>query len=81
MRGVKVDNSKRDRESGARFAKGGQGAPNKMLRDVPAEAAPPGRTGPTRVKAPGAKGSRGGGKTGTDVGGLARPAKPGATGA
>jgi hypothetical protein len=44
------------------FAKGGKGAPNKMLPSVPAELAPPGRTGPSKARAPGSQRARGGPK-------------------
>jgi hypothetical protein len=76
-----VDSSKRDRQRDtSAFAKGGKGAPNKMLREVPAEPAPRGRTGPAQAKAPGAKAARGGPKIRADIGGASRPARPGSTG-
>jgi hypothetical protein len=59
------------------YARGGKGAPNRMLPEVPAEAAPPGRTGPSQVKAPGAKAARGGPKN--QGFGLALPAVGGHT--
>jgi hypothetical protein len=72
-----MDASKRDRERDAAYARGGKGAPNKMLAEVPAEAAPRGRTGPSQAKAPGSLRARGGPK---NVGyGLALPAQPGHT--
>jgi hypothetical protein len=82
MRGNKlhVDETKRDRERPVALAKGGKGAPNKMLREVPAEPASPGRTGPAQAKAPGAKVAKGGSRTPVNIGGVARPAKAGATG-
>jgi hypothetical protein len=82
MRGNKlhVDETKRDRQRPAALAKGGKGAPNKMLREVPAEPAPAGRSGPAQTRAPGAKSARDGGKTPVNIGGVARPARPGQTG-
>jgi hypothetical protein len=82
MRGNKlhVDQTKRDKERGATYARGGKGATNKMLSEVPAEPAPAGRTGPAQTRAPGAKSAKGGGRTSANIGGVARPAKPGATG-
>jgi hypothetical protein len=73
-----VDASKKDREHPTgTFAKGGKGTPNKMLEEAPAEAAPAGRTGPTRTKAPGAISARGGPK---NIGyGLSLPAVGGHT--
>jgi hypothetical protein len=59
------------------FAKGGKGALRKMLPGVPAEPAPPGRTGPSQARAPGSLRARGGPK---NIGyGLALPAQPGMT--
>jgi hypothetical protein len=77
-RKMTVDASKRDRERPAAFSKGGKGAPNKMLEEVPAEAAPAGRTGPTQKQAPGSLRARGGPQV--RVGGLSVPAKGGRTG-
>jgi hypothetical protein len=73
-----VDASKRERQRDtSTFARGGKGAPNKMLREVPAEPAPPGTTGPTRAKAPGKPFAKGGP---TNIGyGLSLPAQPGRT--
>jgi hypothetical protein len=60
-RKLSVDASKQDRERDtSTYARGGKGAPNTMLPEVPAEAAPSGRTGPARAKAPGAISARGG---------------------
>jgi hypothetical protein len=73
-----VDSSKRDRERPAALAKGG-GA-RRMFGEQAAGPIRPGQTGKAQNPAPGAKGPRGGGKTGADVGGLARPARPGSTG-
>jgi len=44
------------------FAKGGKGGANRMLPEVPAEPAPPGRTGPSQAKAPGSQRAKGGPK-------------------
>jgi hypothetical protein len=70
-----VDASKRDRERGKTFARGGD---DHMLGSVPAEAAPAGRTGPSQVKAPGARAAKGGPKN--QGFGLSLPAAPGRTG-
>jgi hypothetical protein len=75
-----VDSSKHQSERAAKFGKGGAGAPNKMLCEVPAEPAPAGRTGPAQAKAPGAKAARGGARTPANIGRVSRPAKAGATG-
>jgi hypothetical protein len=72
-----VDISKQDRDRGTAFAKGGKA---KMFGEQAAGPIRPGQTGKAQNPAPGSKGARGGGKTGADVGGLARPAAPGATG-
>jgi hypothetical protein len=73
-----TDSSKRDRvRDTSTFAGGGKGPANHLLPEVPAEAAPAGRTGPSVRKAPGARAARGGPKnTGY---GLALPAQPGCT--
>jgi hypothetical protein len=75
-----VDATKRTKERPAALAKGGKGAPNRMLREVPAEPAPASRTGPAQAKAPGAKSAKGGSRTPVNIGGMARPARPGSTG-
>jgi hypothetical protein len=53
---------KRETGRGATFAKGGKGAPNKMLPELPAEPANPGRTGRLQTRAPGAIKAAGGPK-------------------
>jgi hypothetical protein len=75
---LNVDATKQDRERTAGYARGGKGAPNKMLPEVPAELALPGRTGPAQAKAPGSLRARGGPPV--RVGGLSVPAKGGRTG-
>jgi hypothetical protein len=60
------------------FATGGKGAPNKMLKEVPAERAPRGRTGPSLAQAPGSKAARGGPKMSRSPS-LAMPAAPART--
>jgi hypothetical protein len=83
MRGNKlhVDQTKRDKERGAGYARGGKGAPNKMLPEQAANPQRPGRTGHVvEGSAPGVKAARGGGRTPANIGGVARPAKAGATG-
>jgi hypothetical protein len=83
MRGNKlhVDETKQDRERPAALAKGGKGAPNKMLPEQAANSQRPGRTGHVvEGRAPGAKVARGGGRTPVNIGGVARPARPGSTG-
>jgi hypothetical protein len=72
-----VDSSKQDRQRGTAFAKGGK---SRMFGEQAAGPIRAGQTGKAQNPAPGAKGARGGGKTGADIGGLARPAKAGATG-
>jgi hypothetical protein len=71
--------SKREAERDtSTFAKGGKGGANRMLAEVPAEAAPRGRTGPAQAKAPGAKRAMGGRPV--DQGwGVSLPAVGGAT--
>jgi hypothetical protein len=59
-RKMTVDASKRDRERGATFSKGGKGGAHEMLDEVPAEAAPRGRTGPSQSKPPRAISASGG---------------------
>jgi hypothetical protein len=81
MRGnqLHVDESKKDRERPAALAKGGKGAPNKMLPEQAANPQRPGRTGHVvEGSAPGARAAKGGGKV--YAGGRSMPAKPGATG-
>jgi hypothetical protein len=56
------------------FAKGGRA---KMLKEVPAEPATPGRSGPSEAKAPGSLRARGGSKN--QGFGLSLPAAPGRT--
>jgi hypothetical protein len=51
-----------EKQRGRSFAEGGKGASNEMLREVPAEPAPPGVTGPAKAKAPGSLRARGGRK-------------------
>jgi hypothetical protein len=63
LKAASVNVSKKDRERTASYAVGGRDAPNKMLREIPAEPASAGRTGPSQAKAPRALRARGGGKT------------------
>jgi hypothetical protein len=70
-----VDATKKDRVRPARFSKGGS---TKTLREVPAEPALRGRTGPSLANPPGA--SRASGGPPVRVGGLALPAVGGHTG-
>jgi hypothetical protein len=66
-----------DKQRERPYARGGKGAPNKMPPEVPAERAPAGRTGPSQVKAPGARAAKGGPRN--QGFGVSSPAQPGRT--
>jgi hypothetical protein len=78
LKAASVNVSKRDREHGAAFAKGGKGAPNKMLPEQAANPQKPAVTGhAVKGAAPGARSAKGGPK---NVGyGLSLPAVGGHT--
>jgi hypothetical protein len=51
-----------------------------MLPEQAAGPAKPGITGKAQTAAPGAKPAKGGSRTPVNIGGMARPARPGSTG-
>jgi hypothetical protein len=75
-----VDQSKKEKQSPKAFAKGGRD--NQMFGKQQANPKKPGMTGKVDARGPGAKSAEGGPKImSKNVGGLARPARPGCTGA
>jgi hypothetical protein len=78
MRGnrLHVDETKKERQRPAALAKGGDRPTFKAQQANPDKA---GSSGKPDVRGPGAKSAKGGGRTPANLGGVARPAKAGAT--